>query len=674
MAGANDAKYPPLPNIAYERSNRMWVLQAQAVVHVGAGVVHVGTGKNMMNQMATFCLGERAHPLRHGQAKPTRCKWLQTCLIMYLLSDLWPSWTVSTRSSTLATTALTTSSAAWTITPRIPGVRWLRHFGSYPYTPTNGSWTILTKRRHTGFTETWSATASFGWPSRRPIWTSPSLEAISTIWRGWRRTWHRDKLPCCGWRTPLNYEGKVFVTLGQLFDDVRHQKLAVGIPCCPDYSKQEEIVTHLAKLARDKRNDTVRLPASMPEAKQVLNPSHPWYSYDDSAWYGWCARMAPSDRTEQDPTQMSAPESTDTEMYQVLEKDLLISSDYQAGLARTVAQVLEVASSVESTRDVRNVQFREPDEEEEEIHHTPGTRDEGRGQSILKKMTVNTSTGTIPRQSHTIGDIPSGVGSPLAKHPGNSEPSGDFSLRSGFQSQLQMFQSDTKKMYDWYTSLKQLYPYVKRSSSRKRERQTQPKPLMETPTQSPLQKTGRLQSVVTVVQKEQPKRDRSTQQDWCDDDAPACWCTDGTFETMPYHLIGSPETIAKQFVLCCTDRFSRDDFEDEVNDFGNVFGHRTAFIARYCMAMAVYFEVAWFVVKGGYFRTFRQKWRRWRQDEARPFLPRPRNPWSAQESMYQPDVWSGGVTSWRLCSFGRMRRHPSSTVALWGTTVKCFYT
>ena len=39
-------------------------------------VVHVGTGENMMNQMATFCLGERAHPLWHGQAKPTRCKQL----------------------------------------------------------------------------------------------------------------------------------------------------------------------------------------------------------------------------------------------------------------------------------------------------------------------------------------------------------------------------------------------------------------------------------------------------------------------------------------------------------------------------------------------------------------------------------------------------------------------
>ena len=72
----------------------------------------------------------------------------------------------------------------------------------------------------------------------------------------------------------------------------------------------------------------------------MLNPSHPWYSYDDSAQY--CQhdrsssrdnRMASSEGTEQDPMQASVPKSTDTEMYQVLEKDLLISSDYQAGLA-----------------------------------------------------------------------------------------------------------------------------------------------------------------------------------------------------------------------------------------------------------------------------------------------------------------------------------------------------
>ena len=137
---------------------------------------------------------------------------------------------------------------------------------------------------------------------------------------------------------PIDYEGKVFITLRQFFDDVCHQKLAVGIPCRPDYGKQEEILMHLAKLARDKRNDTIQLPASVPEAKQVLNPSHPWYKYDDNARHGRCDRsssresgMPPLESTEQDPTQASAPESTDTEMYQVLEKDLLISNDYQAG-------------------------------------------------------------------------------------------------------------------------------------------------------------------------------------------------------------------------------------------------------------------------------------------------------------------------------------------------------
>ena len=61
----------------------------------------------------------------------------------------------------------------------------------------------------------------------------------------------------------------------------------------------------------------------------------------------------------------------------------------------------------------------------------------------------------------------------------------------------------------------------------------------------------------------------------------------------PYHLIGAPGVIAEQFVLYCTDRFSRDDFTDEVEDFGGVFGHQTAFIAHYCMATVVYFEVAW---------------------------------------------------------------------------------
>ena len=39
-------------------------------------IVHVGAGENMMNRMAMFCLGERAHPPWHGQAKSTRHKQL----------------------------------------------------------------------------------------------------------------------------------------------------------------------------------------------------------------------------------------------------------------------------------------------------------------------------------------------------------------------------------------------------------------------------------------------------------------------------------------------------------------------------------------------------------------------------------------------------------------------
>ena len=108
---------------------------------------------------------------------------------------------------------------------------------------------------------------------------------------------------------------------------------------------------------------------------------------------------------------------------------------------------------------------------------------------------MNTATGAIPRRPHASDDVPSGVGSPLGKHPGNRVPQGDFSLR---------FQVQLKATYESYTSLRQ--------SSRKREHQTQSKSLVETPTQSPLQKTGQLQSVVSVVQKkEQPKRDKSTQ-------------------------------------------------------------------------------------------------------------------------------------------------------------------
>ena len=329
------------------------------------------------------------------------------------------------------------------------------------------------------------------------------------------------------------------------------------------------------KLARDKRNDTVCLPASVPEARQVLNPSHPWYRYDDNARHGRdrsCNRdskmpLGDSEMSTIEPEEpeLSAPESTDTEMYQALKKDLLVSSDHQAELMREAVK-----------KDVQNVQFKE--QEEEVCHRPPGhpPRVEGRGRSILKKETANTAKDAIPRWPHVSDDIPSGVGSPLGKHPGNRVPQGDF--RPRFQGQL-------KETYDSYTCLLE--------SSRKRVCQMRPNPVVGTPTQSPLQKTGRLQSVVSVVWKEWPKRNRSAQRDRSEAVITAHRCADGTFMSAPYDLIGAPAEVAEQFVLYCTDRFSRTDFEDEVKDFGNVFEHRMAFIARYCMAMGLYFEVAW---------------------------------------------------------------------------------
>ena len=173
---------------------------------------------------------------------------------------------------------------------------------------------------------------------------------------------------------------------------------------------------------------------------------------------------------------------------------------------------------------------------------------------------MNTATGAILWQPHTSDAVPSGIGSPLAKHPGNRIPQGNFKFR-------------------------------------KRDHQTLLKPLMATPTQSPLQKTGQLQSVVTMVQKkvtlEQPQRDKSTHRDRSEDDVIARRHPDGTFMSAPYHLITAPPEQAEEFLLYSTDRFNRDDLEDELTDFGNIFEHRTAFTARYCMAMAVYFEVAW---------------------------------------------------------------------------------
>ena len=73
--------------------------------------------------------------------------------------------------------------------------------------------------------------------------------------------------------------------------------------------------------------------------------------------------------------QASAPESTDTEMYQAVERDLLITSDYDAGLVWAATKVLNQATGgIELNRDVRTVQFKEPDEGEAKHQRTTGKR------------------------------------------------------------------------------------------------------------------------------------------------------------------------------------------------------------------------------------------------------------------------------------------------------------
>ena len=82
----------------------------------------------------------------------------------------------------------------------------------------------------------------------------------------------------------------------------------------------------------------------------MLDPSHPWYKYDDNARYGRRAsRETPAEVIEQDLMQASAPESTDTEMYQAVERDLLITNDFEAGLLQNAAKA---AGGNEQSRDV----------------------------------------------------------------------------------------------------------------------------------------------------------------------------------------------------------------------------------------------------------------------------------------------------------------------------------
>ena len=46
-------------------------------------------------------------------------------------------------------------------------------------------------------------------------------------------------------------------------------------------------------------------------------------------------------------------------------------------------------------------------------------------------------------------------------------------------------------------------------------------------------------------------------------------------------------------LLYIMDRFTWEHYSPELNDFGNAFGSKTVFVTRFCMAAALYFEIAW---------------------------------------------------------------------------------
>ena len=111
---------------------------------------------------------------------------------------------------------------------------------------------------------------------------------------------------------PMKKADKLFSTLASLFDDIRLQRLAVGTPCRENYEKQEEeILTHLGKLASDKEHDAFPLPASVLRAILVLGPTHRWWGQMPNAPRGVATQrlaqaplMAPEPESEEEDTEM----------------------------------------------------------------------------------------------------------------------------------------------------------------------------------------------------------------------------------------------------------------------------------------------------------------------------------------------------------------------------------
>ena len=395
---------------------------------------------------------------------------------------------------------------------------------------------------------------------------------------------------------PMDKADKLFSTLGSLFDDIRLQRLAVGEPCREDYWKQEdEIVQHLTKLARDKKHDAFPLPASVPNPILVLAPSHRWWTEMPGTPQGVLVKQrgqAPLEVPESDEASgmdTTAPESTDTEMYQAAAWSLLITHDHQALKVQNVARIQcqaeeEARSNIQAQfyemadQDTRCVCLRRESEEREieprcwlSPQHRP--RQEERGRSILKKRMANTDK-AAPRQPH----------SDQAAFPDNRTPMG---TGDGLNQQ-QAFQTVLKQCYSDYAS--------GRSGSRKREH-TQPKrTAVPTPMQSPAQKNFKVKSTVTLVEPASQPRHRSHSHRGRASETPA-W---RPHRRAPYHLIGIREAMGREgqdsekaLLLYIMDRFMWEYYSPELNDFRNAFGSKTVFITRSCMAAALYFEVAW---------------------------------------------------------------------------------
>ena len=145
--------------------------------------------------------------------------------------------------------------------------------------------------------------------------------------------------------------------------------------------------------------------------------------------------------------------------------------------------------------------------------------------------------------------------------------------------------------------MKQCYTnYASRSQSRKREHHQAP-PSAPTPTQSPAQKTPKLKSLVTVVNRTQQPGSKKGGRDRPRAEPTSVW---HPTSRAPYHLIGvravagekdreSEEDLIKYMM----NRFTWEHYDAELHDAVNAFGERTTYVARFCMAMALYFEVAW---------------------------------------------------------------------------------